>query len=94
MSDCVTDCVTNCVTDRVTNFCIFVVFPVGGEIVWCDICFKVRLRWFGADLAKLSYLCCLALNSNVLYIKGEVIFLSRRLHKQGCNQIYFSENVK
>ena len=36
MADFVTDFVATCVTD----FCIFVVFQVGGEIVWCDISFK------------------------------------------------------
>ena len=30
---------------------------------------KVRLRWFGADLVKLQYLCHLSWDLNVLYIK-------------------------
>ena len=28
---------TDFVADCVTDFCIFVVLQVGGEIVWCDI---------------------------------------------------------
>ena len=36
----VTDFVTDFVTDCATDCCIFFVFLVGGEIVWCDICFK------------------------------------------------------
>ena len=30
---------------------------------------KVRLRWFGADLVKLQYLCHLSWDLNMLYIK-------------------------
>ena len=38
MADFMTDFVADCVTD----FCIFFVFQVGGEIVWCDIsCFRL-----------------------------------------------------
>ena len=33
------------------------------------IVFKVRLRWFRADLVKLQYLCYLSWDLNVLYIK-------------------------
>ena len=34
------------------------------------LCFiKVRLRWFGTDLAKLLYLCHLSGDVNVLYVK-------------------------
>ena len=36
---------------------------------------KVRLRWFGAGLVKLKYLCSLSLDLNVLYIKRKFFFL-------------------
>ena len=35
---------------------------------------KVRLRWFGAGLVKLKYLCSLSCDLNVLYIKRNVFF--------------------
>ena len=37
---------------------------------------KVRLRWFGADLVKVQYLCHLSWDLNLLYIKLKLIFSS------------------
>ena len=41
--------------------------PVAYRLYLLDL--KVRLRWFGADLVKLQYLCHLSWDLNVLYVK-------------------------
>ena len=48
---------------------LYNVLPSNRQSRMPSVTFKVRLRWCGADLAKLLYFCHLSGDLNVLYIK-------------------------